>query len=339
MAHELNIEGGKASMMWVGKVPWHGLGTQLTKPPTTQEAIKAAQLDWEVGLKPLYCGDGEHFYEYPLNRKAIVRLDKWGQPDCVPFGLVGNDYQILQNRDAFSFFDPILKTKTVELETAGALGAGERVWVMARLKDDIDIVKDDPIQRYILLSTGHDGRTAVQVRFTPVRVVCQNTLTMALASGQDFAKAYHVPGMQGALQDAQVGIQAILMSFKKLEDNFRRMVDRKLDEPSLDEYLSDVFPDPQRRSGQSDRTYEKQLDQTRHVRKQAAKLFETGKGNATPLVRGTLWAAYNGIIELLDHQSAYKDRFHRLESLWFGDAQRTKQAAYDCAVGILKLLV
>jgi len=337
VAHNLNIENGKVAMMWVGQVPWHGLGTQLEKPPTTQDAIKAANLDWDVGLKPLYCGDGEHFYEYPLNRKAIVRLDKWGQPDCVPFGMVGNEYQVLQNRDAFSFFDPILAQGMVELETAGALGAGERVWVMARLKDDVEIAKGDAIQRYILLTTGHDGRTAVQIRFTPVRVVCQNTLTMSLATGLDFAKAYHVPGMSGALQDAQLGIQAILTNFKKLEENFRRMVGCKLNEQSLKQYLGDVFPDPPRRNKKSDRSFEKQLARVREMRIHANRLFETGKGNATPPVRGTLWAAYNGIIEMLDHQSTYKDRYHRLESVWFGDAQQTKQAAYDIAVGMLRL--
>lgn len=335
MAHNLNIENGEVAMMWVGQVPWHGLGTQFKEPPTTKDAIKAAKLDWDVGLKPLYCGDSVHFYEYPLNRKAIVRLDKWGQPDCVPFGMVGNEYQVLQNRDAFSFFDPILATGMVTLETAGALGAGERVWVMARLKDDVDIAKDDPIQRYILLTTGHDGRTAVQIRFTPVRVVCQNTLTMSLETGQDFAKAYHVPGMRGALQDAQVGIQAILTSFKKLEETFRRMVGCKLDGTSLEQYLGHVFPDPPRRKKESDSSFQKQLARVEKMRSHAKRLFEAGKGNAAPAVKGTLWAAYNGIIEMLDHESSYKGRYHRLESVWFGDAQQTKQAAYNVAVGML----
>lgn len=335
MAHNLNIENGKVAMMWVGQVPWHGLGTHLKEPPTAEDAIKAANLDWEVGLKPLYCGDGEHFYEYPLNRKAIVRLDKWGQPDCVPFGMVGNEYQVLQNQDAFSFFDPILATGMVTLETAGALGAGERVWVMARLKDDVDIAKDDAIQRYILLTTGHDGRTAVQIRFTPVRVVCQNTLTMSLATGSDFAKAYHVPGMKGLLQDAQLGIEAILTSFKELEANFRRMVGCKLDKQLLEKYLDGVFPDPPRRKNENDSSFQRQLARVEQIRTHAKQLFDNGKGNTAPPVKGTLWAAYNGIIEMLDHKSPYKDRYHRLESVWFGDAQQTKQAAYNVAVGML----
>ena len=126
-------------MMAVRHVPWHGLGTVLQYPPkTAADAMKAARLDWEVGLKPVYCMEGEIFYEIP-EKKAIVRLDKWGQSDCRPFGLVGDDYQILQNRDAFSFFDPIIQTGGVTFETAGALGDGERVWVLGKVKGDVSV--------------------------------------------------------------------------------------------------------------------------------------------------------------------------------------------------------
>jgi hypothetical protein len=110
MGHNLNIENGRPSMMSVRLVPWHGLGTVLDNPPATAaEAMQAASLGWEVGLKPVYCMERGIFYEIP-QKKAVVRLDKWGQPECVPFGLVGNDYQVLQNREAFEFFDPIIQT-------------------------------------------------------------------------------------------------------------------------------------------------------------------------------------------------------------------------------------
>ncbi len=128
------------------------------------------------------------------------------------------------------------------LETAGALGAGERVWVMARLKDDVDIAKDDAIQRYILLTTGHDGRTAVQFGSRPSESSAKTRSHVArdrLGLRQGVSRA----GMKDVLQDAQLGIQAILTSFKELEVNFRRMVGFKLDRQSLEEYLGDVFPD------------------------------------------------------------------------------------------------
>jgi len=109
MAHELLIENGEAAMMYVGQVPWHDLGTRLeTAPKTAAEAMKVAKLDWDVGLKRVYAWEGEHFYEIP-DRKAVVRLDHWGKQHCEPFGLVGNDYHVLQNQEAFSFFDEVEK--------------------------------------------------------------------------------------------------------------------------------------------------------------------------------------------------------------------------------------
>src|SRR5262249_39327569 len=129
MAHELLIEDGRAAMMYVGDVPWHGLGKRFESPPrTAEEAINAANLGSEVGLKPVYCMDGPTYYEIP-ERKAVVRLDKWGSEDLEPFALVGNDYEVLQNAQAFSFFDPIVETAKVKYETAGAIENGRRVWV------------------------------------------------------------------------------------------------------------------------------------------------------------------------------------------------------------------
>ena len=336
MAHNLSADDGKVAMMYVGQVPWHGLGTRLEQPPATAtEALQAAHLDWEVGLKPVYCADADHYFEFQ-GYKAIVRLDKWGQPDCVPFGMVKKDYQILQNRDAFALFDPLLSTKKVCFETAGALGGGERVWVMAKVQGDISI-GGDRLDRYLLLSTGHDGKTAVQIRFTPVRVVCQNTLMAATLWGSDFARVYHTPGMRRSLMDAQLQLEDVLATFAKLEESFMRMVQRKLTAEELTSYFSRVFPDPVRRKGLSDSAYSKALGRIQASRKAAAIYFKNGKGNAADAVKGSLWAAYNGVVELLDHHTSYHDRWHRLESLWFGEQQGIKQLAYDKACQMLAL--
>jgi phage/plasmid-like protein (TIGR03299 family) len=194
MGHELNFENGKASIMYVGEVPWQGHGTRLEKAPkTAEEAIQAARLNWEVGLKRVYAWEGDVFHEFP-DRKAVIRLDKWGAEECVPFGLVSNDYKILQNREAFSFFDPVIASGKVEYHTAGALGNGERVWVLAKVAGDIVVKGCDRVEKFLLLSNGHDGRTALQVRFTPIRVVCQNTLSVAIQGKGDLVKIYHVRG-------------------------------------------------------------------------------------------------------------------------------------------------
>jgi phage/plasmid-like protein (TIGR03299 family) len=339
VAHRLSIKNGNAEMMSVETVPWHGLGTVLTKAPkTAAEAIEAAGLAWKVGLKSIFCADDKHFFEYP-ERKAIVRLDRWGEEGFAPFAWVGNDYEVLQNTDAFKFFDPIVQTGKVRFETAGALGNGERVWVLARVEGgEKEIAADDRIDRYLLLSTGHDGRTAVQIRFTPVRVVCQNTLTMAMENAdEDFAKAYHVPGLQASLKDAQEDVSRLLTAFDEKEATFRRMVAKKLDETLFQTYVEEVFPYPKRKHGQGNDSYTKSCLAIDSTRMRADWYSREGRGNGTPEVKESVWAAYNGVTELVDHRMTYRDPWHRLESCWFGDAFRVKQRAFDAACKLVEL--
>ncbi len=335
MAHNLAFNGNKAAMMYVGEVPWHGLGTRFESPPkTSEDAMRAAGLDWKVGLKPVYCmGDG-FYYEIP-DKKAIVRLDKWGESGLIPFGLVGNDYRVLQNHEAFSFFDPIIQSNKIHYNTAGALGNGERVWVLAKIDGNVRIRDVDAIERYLLLSTGHDGKTAVQIRFTPVRVVCQNTLTLAHSFGKDFAKVYHVPGMRNQLDHVQNSLTELFNAIEDVENNFERMAQITLTTEMVKTYLAKVFPDPKRRKGQKDHSYEAALAKVIETREKAEHLFEKGKGNDQTEIKGTLWAAYNGVIELIDHYETHPNAWLRLDSLWFGDGARIKDLAYQEACVLL----
>src|SRR5215204_1428767 len=124
MAHQLNIDNGRASMMYVDEAPWHGLGTKLNRPATSTEAITAANLDWQVEKKSLLAFDGKQ--THPIaDRFAVVRKDWWGQPKPI-FGSVGASYTPLQNKDAFAFFDDIVGMEAAIYHTAGALGDGER---------------------------------------------------------------------------------------------------------------------------------------------------------------------------------------------------------------------
>src|SRR5437016_663386 len=197
MAHELLIQNGKAAMMYVGAPPWHGLGRKLDHPPASaEEAITAAGLDWDVRLVPLYAAEGRHRLAVP-DRFAIVPSDRWGQRHCPVFGEVNGTYTPIQNIEAFRFFDPFISSKTATYETAGALYSGEKVWVLAKIKENIRITVDDEVERYLLLVNGHDGNTPVSVLFTPVRVVCQNTLNQALvrAGGNNVTRLQHRAGV------------------------------------------------------------------------------------------------------------------------------------------------
>ncbi len=182
MGHNVSFKNGKARMFYWGGLPWHGLGTKLDGPATSAEAIKAAQLDSNVIKVPLCAVDKRGSAGVP-DFFATVPEDGWGKLGCPVFGVVGKDYKPLQNVDAFRFFDSIVGMGAAVYHTAGALGNGSRVWILAKLPSSIRVVGEDVADKYLLLSNGHDGHTAIQIKFTPVRVVCQNTLTRALKGG------------------------------------------------------------------------------------------------------------------------------------------------------------
>jgi phage/plasmid-like protein (TIGR03299 family) len=331
MAHEILIGNGRASMFYVDDEPWHGLGTKLEKAPASSaEAVVAAGISWEVMKAPVYvAGTGrlipieDHF--------AIVRKDRLDCADCKPFGLVGRDFVPLQNRDAFRFFDPLLSSGHVTFETAGALGRGERIWVLARFKGDVKIGPDE-LKRYLLLSNRHDGKESVTVKFTPIRVVCQNTLSAAMAGSGRAFRVRHDRLLESRLHDTGRLIEQIYESYERLETAFESLRSVSLDDAELDSYIEHVFPDPPR---------EQDGDGSRRRRALKARLAAThlcrnGRGNSAEGVKGTLWAAYNGIAEYVDHRKLNargSDFSHRrLRYVWFGEGAGIKQRALVCAL-------
>lgn len=340
MGHNLTIENGKASMMYVGEAPWHGLGTKLEKLATSAEAIQAAGLDWHVVKRPLYVvGDG-HLYTVQ-NKAAVMREDLIGQPDCPVFGVVSENYSPLQNRDAFAFFDTIVGKEAAIYHTAGSLGRGERVWMLAKLPGHIRVVGDDITEKFLLLSNSHDGSSAVQIKFTPIRVVCQNTLTMALQNSQG-VRIQHTRDMATRMQQATKLLNIVDTRYAEIEKAFKRMVQVQITESRLTEYINGVFPDPPRPARSEDKSSLGSDDAQAKRLATAIKrvntnrlwtrhFFEAGRGNTLNGVKGTLWAAYNAVTELCDHRQGLNQERH-LASIWFGEGYQTKVRAYDLAV-------
>ncbi|MGO8688996.1 MAG: DUF932 domain-containing protein [Thermoguttaceae bacterium] len=333
MAHELEIRNGEASMFYVNEPPWHGLGTRLAGPATAAEAIKAAKLDWTVAKVPLYAVRGETSVRVP-DTYGVIREDLWGQPEdllgqpaCPVLGVVGEGYKPLQNAEAFTFFDPIVGQDAAIYHTAGVLRDGERIWLLAKLPSQIVVVGDDVAEKYLLLSNSHDGRSAVQVKFTPIRVVCQNTLTLALLDGPTIRVA-HTPNMQERLKQAHRLLGIVDKGFSNLAAAFQAMCKLSLDASKLDEYLAEVFPDPKDPEEPKHSKAAKRIQESRFWSRY---FFEHGEGNDRPGARGTLWAAYNGVTELIDHRRTQQTPDRRLDSAWFGDGYHVKGRALRVA--------
>ena len=333
MAHELMFKDGEAAMMYVGQVPWHGLGQQLFEPPTAEEAIKAAQLDWRVAKKPIYAMSEGVWYEIP-DRYAVVREDLWGSERCPIFATVSENYAPLQNNEAFSFFDGLIDRKLATYETAGALGEGERVWVLAKLKEDICIGGKDEIQRYILLANGHNAATAVRIILTPIRVVCQNTLTSAVETAKAEFRVHHGADMHKKLDAARGQLDAVLRQYELLAEQFGKMVKHPMPNQNLQKYLDVVFPLPNR-GRLSDRNYEAAIAEVERQKDGCAELFENGRGNTEAGIRGSLWAAYNGVTDWADHRMRFRNRYQRFNSLFFGEAGRIKTRALRNALELI----
>ena len=322
--HNIATIAGKSAMMYAGQVPWHGLGTPLKKPATAAEAIRAASLDWEVVKTPLHLKQHKR-YQVVADRFAMVRADQLKQKMPRVLGIVGKDYTPLQNREAFNWFDPIVGRDAAVYHTAGALGDGERVWILAKLPGEIRVVGDDITDKYLLLCNSHDGSGSVHMKFTPIRVVCQNTLTMALSDGKGI-RIKHTSSLPERMALAEKNLGIIRDRFSEIGTNFGRFASVTINAERLTEYLQLIFHDP------ADKEDERAMQRIAEARYHARRLFEEGSGNRMEKVKGTLWAAYNGVTEYIDYARGKREPDRHLDSIWFGGGYLTKARAYRIAV-------
>src|SRR5262245_43579746 len=221
------------NMLSVGKRTWHGLGTVLQAPPTVEEGLRLAGLDWEVRRERLFTAGGREAPAYAVVRSGDGRV----------LGAVGERYRPLQNREAFAFFQPFLDAGEATLETAGSLAGGSRVWALARLnRRPVAVVPGDEVSKYLLLSNSHDGSLAVRVGLTPVRVVCNNTLTAAHSSkdGQ-LIRLRHCSGLKRNLDNVRECVNAIDARFEATAEQWHRLAARGISQADLDRYVARVL--------------------------------------------------------------------------------------------------
>ncbi len=316
MAHEVE------SMFYVNEVPWHGLGVALENPPTVREAIAASRLDWRVGLRKVVTVDGT---EVP-GARATVR-----ESDGRVLGCVGTCYTPLQNEEAFSFFDPFLAAGEATLETAGSLREGSRIWILARLSRAPSVIaKDDEVNKYILLANSHDGSLCARVGFVPIRVVCANTLALATKdNASKLIRVRHEKNIGRTLDQLRDVMNTANAQFEATAEQFRRLATTAIVEDDLKRYVKMVFSPRASETPVADLLEESERKSP--VFDAVKRLFETGRGNQLPAVRGTLWAAYNAVTEYVAHERG-DDRARRVDGAWFGTGARLNQRALDAAL-------
>lgn len=286
------------NMFYVGEMPWHKLGRKLDNPPTIKEGVIYAGLDWQADLKDLYLQDGRM-----VDSKAVVR-----STDGSVLGVVGDRYRVLQNVEAFEWFQPFIETGLVHLESAGSLAGGKKVWVLAKIDGSLPIIGNDIVDKYVLLSNSHDGSMAVTAGFTPIQVVCNNTLSMATeASGAKLLKVRHTEAAKVTLEKVREVMNLVNQSFEATAEQHRFLASKTVSKEQVEKLVKVIMKQDEKEMST------RSLNQLNRI----VWLWENGKGNDLPGVRGTAWAAYNAVTEYISHEAS-SDEDKRQASLWFG---------------------
>jgi phage/plasmid-like protein (TIGR03299 family) len=281
-------------------------------------------MDWQVELRPAR-GAQRINRKGEYSRYEVIRVPRPCTSEAeVLLGVVSRRYQLLQNVDAFEFFDPIVGEKKAYFETAGVLGGGERVWVMAKMPEAMRIVPNDECLKYLLLSNSHTGDGSITVKFTMVRVVCQNTLMMAMDDGQKAYRVRHSKKMQFRLEELADFLAITQEVFLKAEECFRQLAKIQIIENRLESYFEAVYPKTAAQKKKGDKPA--RWDLLRGI-------FEGQPDLQSPGVRGTLWGAYNAVTRFEDYKQPQQDELQdqRLERTWFGSGAEIKLKALSKA--------
>jgi len=334
MPHEIDTTTGRAAVFVThtsGGPAWHGLGTIIDTAATSRDAIQLAGLDWQVEQWPIEAVDPQTqtVHQAP-NHVANVRTDT-----NAILGVVGRQYHPFQNRDAFEFMDAIVGDKLAMFETAGALRDGRVVWMLARIPTEYRAGADDLIRPYVLLVNSHDGSTALRMIATTVRVVCMNTLNLAMSRAQRFEgiSIRHRPNLEERVGEAREKLGIVAARFDQFDEELHRMIAGVLRPKQVETYFNGVLP----------KLPKDATDRQKQNRRDTLDQFRVNFENETNTLAGvkhTPWAAYNAVSEWADHQRSFRGRGetqraeNRLNSVWFGSSHQVKQRAYAEALAL-----
>lgn len=318
MSHEVEIVNGQAQMAYAGDVPWHGLGTAVSNDLTPNQMMVKAGLDWSVDKVPTYAKVGD--VEVPTGQEALVRSS-----DNKVLTQVGKNWHPVQNEEAFEFFSEYCMAGDMEMHTAGSLKEGKMTWGLAKVKESFDVLGDDQVDSFLLFSNPHEYGKSIDIRFTPIRVVCNNTLSMALASVKNTGvKLSHRKMFDADMVKEHMGIAHD--KFAQYKDVCQFLASKQFSAESLIQYYNEVFPRTYK--GKEEIEVKDFLDLTSNGQK-AYEVLETQPG--ANFAKGSWWQALNSVTYLTDHEMG-REVDSRLTSAWFGANQTRKIKAVEKAV-------
>lgn len=314
-------------MAYVGETPWHGLGSQLPPNQPLEVWAKRAGMDWSIRETPVcYRTNGieqDHAVLTFEDQKVLYRSDTGSA-----LSVVGDRYRVVQPREVLEFYRDLTEVFGYELETAGVLKGGRKLWALARTGQDAILKNQDTVCSYLLLATSCDGTLATTAMPTTVRVVCNNTLAVALKGANSAVKVPHSTTFDPMAVKQQLGIAT--SQWGAFLYRIQSMANRKVKASEASKYFDNVLNlSPNLPAGPA--------PANGRALKRMQALFEGhGRGAELSTAKGTTWGLLNAVTEFVDHERRARSREFRLDSAWFGQGAAVKQRALDLALDMLE---
>jgi len=322
MAHMIDESTGRAAIAYAGATPWHGLGQALTPGASIDEWTREAGLGYSVLESPVqYSTPASSELESWPDRKVLHRSD-----NGAPLAVVSDGYRVVQPAEIMDFFRELVELGGFQLETAGALSYGRRVWALASVADAAPVVERDLVKPYLLLGTSYDGTMATVAKFTAIRVVCNNTITAAVG-GYGEADLGYLKSAVRVLHSERFNPEAVRLQLGIVANAWesflvqsRQLADRPMAAEVADDFVAELL--------KPYHTSKLPINETRAYKRILA-LFNGGAiGSELPGVAGTRWAMLNAVTELVDHERGRSNNT-RIESAWFGAGAALKARAAE----------
>jgi phage/plasmid-like protein (TIGR03299 family) len=342
MSHDLELNAnGQANMVWADTPCWHGLGTKMDPKQGAIAWMKAANLDWEVKRQPMFTElpNGEHAtvvgrtgQEYAV----LVRDHGNGKFDHKEdvFGPCGPDWTAVQNEEVFTFMEKFCKAGKMKMETCGALKGGTEIWALAKYRDDYEILKGDTMRGYLLFHNAHVWGKGNQLKNTPTRVVCNNTLNMALSKGVGKGKrgTFRMPHVKAFDADVQraaeeaVGLANSQMDDLKVAAEF--LSGKQAKPEAVQEFIAQLYQPKTLVERKAANDFSPLMDQFTPSSNMVWESIQFAPGSQLKSAKGNWWGAFNGVTYFEDHMRvSYSDQTNVLGSAFFGSGARRKEEA------------
>lgn len=310
------------TMAFVRDTPWHGLGNQLTPNQPIERWITEAGMDWSINDSPVLFNvstDGMHIRTH-ADSKVLYRSDT-----MAPLSVVSNRYQVVQPEEVLHFYKDLVEAGGFELETAGVLKGGKKLWALAKTGQEALIKGGDRVKAYLLLATSCDGTLCTTAQFTSVRVVCNNTLQMAVADKSGSVKVPHSTKFDPKAVKEELGIG--LSAWDTFIANIKGLSSRSVTGIEATQFFGDLL---------NEQVIDLEGGLTSKAMQQLTALYSgAGMGSLLPGARGTAWGLLNAVTEYVDHQRRARNQDYRLDSAWFGPGAQLKTKALETAMKLV----